>query len=71
MGLDEVVRLRCTTCGRFGRYNRKRYFEIAGTTNGPDALLSFAKTVGCERALKQEIYQLDDRCDIRYDLSGQ
>jgi len=70
MGLGEMITLRCSLCGRFGRYKRDRYFEIAGTRNGPDALNSFAKAAGCERALKQKNAQLDNRCGIGYVLQA-
>lgn len=64
--LPETIHLICNTCGRAGRYSRERYVEIAGTDNGPAALLSFARAVGCDRAIKQG-EGWDERCGIVYD----
>lgn len=64
--IPDPVTLICARCGRHGRYSRARYVEIAGTSNAPDALLRFARAVGCEVAQRQEIDQIHDRCGIRY-----
>ena len=69
LALPDRVGLKCSVCGRKGRYRRERFFALAGTDDPTMALLWFAKVVNCERALKQDALQLDDRCGIHYDLS--
>ena len=65
-----AIRLRCELCGRSGRYRAARFFTIAGTTNRADALIAFARAMGCPRAIAMRPTQMPDRCGIRYDLEA-
>lgn len=64
--LPPTVEVQCDFCGRYGRYPRARYIEIAGTENAPDALSRFAAARGCARAIKAGPTDLDNRCRIKY-----
>lgn len=68
--IPEVVHLICQRCGRFGRYKRSRYIEMAGTDNSPEALLPFARAAGCPVAIRQGDREWSDRCQITYDLAA-
>jgi|GEM_PF-6943793 len=72
MPLPDPVEVECPLCQRHGRYRLARYVEIAGTDNGPMALVPFAAAMGCERAkfqIAQEAKGLSvwyDRCKCVY-----
>ena len=58
--------MRCSIFGRSGQYSEERFFDLAGNSSRPDALLPFARHAGWELAQKQDPLQMHDRCGIRY-----